>query len=218
MATTLNKNKEQVLIKCKRHCALCERCVGVKIEVHHIVPKQKGGSDDIENLIPLCFDCHQEVGGYNTNHPKGNKYTENELKARRDEVYRLVEEGKLPVRQDKVSVHMKEKQRDYERRLAVEKDFRAICTLICNDDLRKPTLGFFEKCDELELKYYSDSFFSDSTLLTILQELASILSIKTSPARPIIDRHDQDIKRINKLRSDFAKEYRRLFYITDDMN
>jgi hypothetical protein len=59
----------------------------VNIEVHHLVPESEGGSDDIDNAIPLCFECHSEVGRYNSRHPRGTKYKIAELKARRDQVY-----------------------------------------------------------------------------------------------------------------------------------
>jgi hypothetical protein len=32
-----------------------------RLTVHHIVPHCFGGSDDMENLIPLCRLCHREV-------------------------------------------------------------------------------------------------------------------------------------------------------------
>lgn len=46
------------------------------MELHHIVK----GNDNIENAIPLCFECHSEVGHYNVKHPKGRKFTSVELK------------------------------------------------------------------------------------------------------------------------------------------
>lgn len=88
--------REEALIKCKRHCVLCEKSKGIKVECHHIKPKAQGGEDTLDNCIPVCFDCHAEVGGYNTKHPKGNKYTESELKIRRDNFYNRVENGEFP--------------------------------------------------------------------------------------------------------------------------
>lgn len=90
--------KEQALLKCKRHCVLCEENKGVKIECHHIKQRANGGEDTLENCIPLCFDCHEEVGSYNPKHPKGNKYTESELKRRRDNFYARVENGEFPIK------------------------------------------------------------------------------------------------------------------------
>ena len=79
----------KALVKCGRHCCICKRFVGSKIELHHIKPRAEGGSDELDNCIPLCFECHAEVGSYNPNHPKGKKYTESELKGHRDRWYEL---------------------------------------------------------------------------------------------------------------------------------
>ena len=42
-------------------CQMCGRTRydGVKLEVDHIIPVSKGGSDDISNLRTLCFDCNR---------------------------------------------------------------------------------------------------------------------------------------------------------------
>ena len=68
-----------------RHCCVCHRYKGIKLEVHHIIPTEKGGSDDFDNTITLCFDCHCNAGHYNPNHPKGSKYSPEELRLARDE-------------------------------------------------------------------------------------------------------------------------------------
>lgn len=63
------------------------------MEAAHIISEKDGGSDDADNGIPVCFDCHEEIGSYNDNHPKGNKTRPEELRARRDRLYNLVETG-----------------------------------------------------------------------------------------------------------------------------
>jgi hypothetical protein len=78
---------ERALLYCGRHCCVCHKFCGVKIELHHIVPKSEGGEDTFDNCIPLCFDCHADVMAYNPKHPKGRKYTTSELKAHRDRWY-----------------------------------------------------------------------------------------------------------------------------------
>ena len=78
------------MVACERHCCLCHKSTGVKIECHHILPAAAGGPDTFENCIPLCFDCHAEVEAYNPKHPKGTKYSANELKQRRDAWYQEV--------------------------------------------------------------------------------------------------------------------------------
>ncbi len=59
----------------------------MNIQVAHIEPRQKVRSWEVDNAIPLCFDCHQKIFSYNPKHPLGIKYTSKELKARRDEIY-----------------------------------------------------------------------------------------------------------------------------------
>lgn len=88
--------REKALIACKRHCVLCECEKGVNVECHHIIPHADGGPDTFENCIPLCFDCHSLVGSYNPKHPKGNKFSPEELKIRRDSFYQRVEAGEFP--------------------------------------------------------------------------------------------------------------------------
>ncbi len=69
----------KLLAECHRRCCVCHKFCGVKMEVHHIHWKSKGGPDDIDNAIPLCFECHAEVNHYNPEHPKGRKFTREEL-------------------------------------------------------------------------------------------------------------------------------------------
>src|SRR5438046_8576503 len=87
--------KTAMFIRCNRRCCLCLKQCGVNIEAAHIIDEAAGGSNDEDNGIPLCFDCHQEIGSYNDRHPRGNKFRPEELRARRDQVYKLVAEGGL---------------------------------------------------------------------------------------------------------------------------
>lgn len=82
--------KKEVLLSCARHCCVCHRYAGVKVEVHHIVPKDKGGKDSFCNAIALCFDCHCDAGHYNDRHPRGTKFSRDELIAARDRWYEIV--------------------------------------------------------------------------------------------------------------------------------
>ncbi|MBI2908122.1 MAG: HNH endonuclease [Chloroflexi bacterium] len=89
--------KARLFIRCNRLCCLCGKQCGTNIEAAHIIPEAQGGTNDKSNAIPLCFDCHQEIGAYDSSHPRGNSFTPAELRARRDRVYKLVESGLLPV-------------------------------------------------------------------------------------------------------------------------
>ena len=43
----------------------CQECGYYKhLEVHHIIPRSKGGSDDPENLVTLCQRCHGKKHGF----------------------------------------------------------------------------------------------------------------------------------------------------------
>lgn len=88
--------KEKALLACKRHCVLCEKRKDLKMECHHITPQALGGDDSFDNCIPLCFDCHQEIGSYNPLHPKGNQFSTSELKKRRNDFYKRVKNGEFP--------------------------------------------------------------------------------------------------------------------------
>jgi len=79
--------RRKVLLWCDRHCCLCKKVCGVNIEVHHIDPESQNGADDMDNAVPLCFECHSFVQHYNDSHPRGNKYKPEELKLRREQVY-----------------------------------------------------------------------------------------------------------------------------------
>lgn len=51
--------KRTFLVKGELYCAVC----GTKqqLELHHIVPLSMNGSNEIDNLMPLCHDHHMEI-------------------------------------------------------------------------------------------------------------------------------------------------------------
>jgi hypothetical protein len=62
----------------------CCRCHEIGIDIHHIVPQAKGGSDDIDNAAPLCQNCHDRFGA----NPEKRK----EIRQMRDFWYDVVKE------------------------------------------------------------------------------------------------------------------------------
>jgi hypothetical protein len=95
LGATMAFNRDQVaelLADCRRRCCICHRFCGVKIETDHIVQSADGGDDNIENAIPVCFDCHAEIHLYNDKHPRGRKFTPEELKRHRKEWLTLCRE------------------------------------------------------------------------------------------------------------------------------
>jgi hypothetical protein len=81
-----------LLVECHRRCCICHRFCGVKMETDHIIPKDDQGTDDIENAIPVCFECHAEIHSYNERHPRGRKYTSEELKQHKEQWLRICKE------------------------------------------------------------------------------------------------------------------------------
>lgn len=122
---------DEALVKCGRCCCICHKFCGTKIELHHIKQKVYGGEDTIDNCIPLCFDCHEDMGKADPNHPRGKRYTENELKQHRDNWFKHIEESRTAVNPDRI----------YQSDISL---FQTICTAfggdvedyLCNEDFR----------------------------------------------------------------------------------
>lgn len=74
------KKAAELMALCHRRCCICHRFCGVKMELHHMQPKESGGSDDIDNIIAVCFECHAEIASYNDKHPRGRKFKLEELR------------------------------------------------------------------------------------------------------------------------------------------
>ena len=82
------------LAACERCCCICHKFCGTKIELHHIKQKADGGEDTFENCIPLCFDCHADMGKADPRHPKGKHYSAKELIQHRDNWYEKVKNSR----------------------------------------------------------------------------------------------------------------------------
>lgn len=79
------KQVSELLAECHRRCCICHRFCGVKIETDHIAQPNEGGTDEIENAIPVCFECHAEIHSYNPTHPRGRKFTGDELRKHKEQ-------------------------------------------------------------------------------------------------------------------------------------
>ena len=75
----------ELLAQVHRRCCICHRFCGTKMETDHIDQKAEGGSDKIENAIPVCFECHAEIHSYNDKHPRGRKFRPDELKQHKNQ-------------------------------------------------------------------------------------------------------------------------------------
>ena len=56
------KLRDRVLKRDRYLCQPCERknFVSIASSVDHIVPKSRGGTDDMSNLQAICEECHKE--------------------------------------------------------------------------------------------------------------------------------------------------------------
>ena len=53
--------REYLLEKWKRKCAYCGK-MNIPLEIEHIVPKSRGGTDRVSNLTISCHECNQKKG------------------------------------------------------------------------------------------------------------------------------------------------------------
>ena len=87
--------RNEILIDSARHCCICHRYKGVKVEVHHIEPESSGGTNTYDNGIALCFDCHADAGHYNPSHPRGTKFSPAELKKAKENWFHIVKDNNI---------------------------------------------------------------------------------------------------------------------------
>ena len=92
MAVT-DDSAARILAKCARHCCICRRFRPLHLQVHHIIERHDGGSDDVDNLIAICVTCHSDV---HTSTKLTRRFTVSELKMHREAVFELVSSGRLP--------------------------------------------------------------------------------------------------------------------------
>ena len=75
--------REYLLEKFNRKCAYCGK-KDVPLEIEHIVPKSRGGSDRVSNLTIACHECNQTKGSQTSEefgYPKIHAKAEKTLKA-----------------------------------------------------------------------------------------------------------------------------------------
>lgn len=98
------KIRRQVHLKYRGRCAYCGHRITQKaMQVDHIVPRNRGGSDDHANLNPACFACNNYKLTYSVDELRKQIATQVE-KARRYSVnfrlaerYGLIRTTNLPV-------------------------------------------------------------------------------------------------------------------------
>lgn len=80
--------REYLLEKWKRKCAYCS-AKEVPLEVEHIIPKSRGGSNRVSNLTLSCRKCNEK---------KGNKAVEEFLKGKPEVLKRIKAQARTPLK------------------------------------------------------------------------------------------------------------------------
>lgn len=86
-ADVREEDRVKLLLWCARHCCFCGKQCTTNMQIHHIDGRKS--NNDLDNLIPVCLDCHGELKRYNSGHPVGTQYRYREIKKRRDQIYEL---------------------------------------------------------------------------------------------------------------------------------
>lgn len=79
---------DEFMAKCGRRCCICRRFEPLHLQVHHIVERADGGTDDLDNLIVICLTCHSDV---HSDTKLTRRFTPEELRQHRDALFELVE-------------------------------------------------------------------------------------------------------------------------------
>lgn len=80
---------EKLLVETGRRCCICKNLH--QVSIHHIRPQAVGGTDHIDNAIPLCPNCHDQVHAGGALGRQARNYTEGELREHRAFTIRLVQ-------------------------------------------------------------------------------------------------------------------------------
>ena len=54
------ERREEVINRDKKRCQACGKLTRTP-QVHHIVPRRQGGTDELSNLVTLCGRCHMII-------------------------------------------------------------------------------------------------------------------------------------------------------------
>lgn len=97
--------REYLLEKFDRKCVYCG-ATNVPLEIEHVIPKSRGGTDRIDNLVIACHECNQKKGNKTAEefgYPEIQKLVKASLKdcailnTTRWKIYELLETTGLPV-------------------------------------------------------------------------------------------------------------------------
>jgi len=67
MKRKISAEFKKARIEMRENKVRCHNCSDYATELHHILAVEDGGTDDVENLMPLCRECHREYTSDQTN-------------------------------------------------------------------------------------------------------------------------------------------------------
>ncbi len=182
---------EDALIASGRHCCICHKFCGTKIELHHIIQTKDNGEDSFDNCIPLCFDCHADVKSYNPKHPKGKKYSETEVRRHRDNWYKKVKES--PGIISSSSSYIQLDRKTFDKLVALLKSDGIMLFIKQNgftlgsfqDEIYRQIYRFINECELPEFEFIdADLEALKSELYELLIKLDNYIVNYTFPAGP----------------------------------
>jgi 5-methylcytosine-specific restriction endonuclease McrA len=100
------ETKQFLLERAKYKCVYCD-AVDVPLEIEHIIPRSKGGSDSIKNLTVACTKCNQK---------KSNQDIKEFLKKDQNRLKRILENVKITPRE---AAHVNQTKTELLRRLTL---------------------------------------------------------------------------------------------------
>lgn len=68
----MNKNFRKYFFRVRGNA--CHYCGKLATTIDHVVPKAKGGSDEIDNLVPSCYQCNHKKAARDYDETTGQKH------------------------------------------------------------------------------------------------------------------------------------------------
>lgn len=111
----------------------CCRCQLVGVHVHHILPIEYGGTNDIDNAAPLCPSCHDYYGG--------NPDKRKEIRHMRDWWYGRIEKQYPDNRQLNTLQELNDKVDQLQKKQIGLNDFKVVLNRFTQEAISNITLG-----------------------------------------------------------------------------
>lgn len=96
--------KRLIYSKYANKCYICDYPIKAALRVHHIIPREFGGKNDIDNFVLLCSNCHTLTHFYSSRRFQ-NKGIKNVLSIQlQDDAIKRIEELILKVQNERIKI------------------------------------------------------------------------------------------------------------------